>query len=177
MGLISATVTSVQEFIVRVGERAHRVRVEGERAQVDGVWMTVVASPGGRSLVREDGGHGQRAVTLDGRAAADSASVGGVATVVEVRTAQAAALAATMAGGRAGGAAGSQLKAPMPGRVVRLLVGVGQVVERGAPVIIVEAMKMENEVRASASGTVLRINTSEGATVDAGQLLVELELA
>lgn len=170
--------TSVQEFIVRVGERTHTVRVEGDQAVVDGVALTVVASPGGRSLVREGagGGHGQRVVTLDGQAQPGSASVGGVTSKVLLRTAQEAALAAAMGSGRQGGAAGSQLKAPMPGRVVRVLVSVGQVVERGAPVVIVEAMKMENELRAPAAGTVLRVHASEGAAVDSGQLLVELEL-
>jgi biotin carboxyl carrier protein len=177
MGLLSAAVTSVQEFMVRVGERTHTVRVEGDRAIVDGVALTVVASPGGRSLVRSDDGHGQRAVTLDGLASPVSASVGGVASKLELRTAQEAALAAAMSSGRAGGAAGSQLKAPMPGRVVRVLVSVGQAVERGASVVIVEAMKMENELRAPAAGVVLRVHASEGAAVDAGQLLVELELA
>jgi len=170
-------VTSVQEFIVRVGERTHTVRVEGDRAVVDGVALTVVASPGGRSVVREDAGHGQRAVVLDGRATPEAASVGGVASKVELRTAQEAALAAAIGSGRAGGAAGSQLKAPMPGRVVRVLVAVGQLVERGAAVVIVEAMKMENEIHAPAAGTVLRVHASEGAAVDSGQLLVELELA
>ena len=88
-----------------------------------------------------------------------------------------AALAAAIGGGRAGGAAGSQLKAPMPGRVVRVLVAAGHTVERGAAVMIVEAMKMENELRAPAAGTVLRVHVGEGAAVDSGQLLVELELA
>jgi len=58
-----------------------------------------------------------------------------------------------------------------------VLVSVGQAVERGAPVVIVEAMKMENELRAPAAGTVLRVHASEGAAVDSGQLLVELELS
>ena len=164
------------DFVVRVGERTHTVRVQGEQVVVDGVPLIVQASPGGRTLVRDGDGPGQRVVSLDGQAHAASASVGGVAAVVEVRTARAAALAEALAAGGAGGAAGSQLKAPMPGRVVRVLVQVGQAVERGAPVIIVEAMKMENEMRAPASGTVLRVHVSEGATVDAGQLMVELEL-
>jgi biotin carboxyl carrier protein len=177
MGLLSAAVTKAgSEFVVRVGERTHRVRIEGERAVVDGeLALQVLPAPGGRTLVREAEGPGQRLVTLDGQAFASAASVAGVAVDVEVRTAQAAALAGAL-GPRAGGAAGSQLKAPMPGRVVRVLVAVGQAVERGAPVVIVEAMKMENEMHAPASGTVLKLHVAEGATVDAGQLLVELEL-
>lgn len=138
--------------------------------------LTVLETPGGRTLVRSADGHAQRCVTLDGQAFATSACLGGLATTLEVRTAQQALLAETMASGSTGGAAGSHIKAPMPGRVVRVLVQVGQQVERGAPVIIVEAMKMENEMHAPASGAVLAIHVGEGATVDAGQLLVELEL-
>ncbi len=163
--------------MVRVGERVHKVRVEGEQVVVDGVTMTVLEAAGGRTLVRASDGPGQRVVNLDGQAFAGSASIAGVAVPTEVRTAQAAALAEAMLGGAGGRAAGSQLKAPMPGRVVKVLVQVGQTVERGAPIIIVEAMKMENEMHAPASGTVLKLHVVEGATVDAGQLMVELELA
>ena len=176
MGLLSAAVRSVQEFVVHIGDRRHTVRVKGERAVVDGVALTVLATPGGRTLVRAEGGHEQRCVTLDGQAFAATGCLGGIATALEVRTAQQALLAETAAGST-GGAAGSHIKAPMPGRVVRVLVAVGQQVERGAPVIIVEAMKMENEMHAPASGQVLAVHVIEGATVDSGQLLVELELS
>ena len=164
------------DFVVRVGERVHRVRVEGERVEVDGVAVTVIPTAGARTLVRDCEGPGQRVVSLDGQAFAGAASIGGVATNIEVRTAQAAALAEAVAGGPGGRAAGSQLKAPMPGRVVKVLIKVGDRVERGAPIIIVEAMKMENEMHAPASGTVLKVHVVEGATVDARQLLVEIEL-
>jgi len=177
MGLLSAAVRSVQEFVVRIGDRRHTVRVDGEHAEVDGVPLTVVATPGGRTLVRSEDGHQQRCVTLDGQAFAATACLGGVATTLEVRTAQQALLAETMASGSTGGAAGSKIKAPMPGRVVRVLVAVEQMVERGAPVIIVEAMKMENEMHAPATGKVLAVHVVEGATVESGQLLVELELS
>ena len=63
----------------------------------------------------------------------------------------------------------------MPGRVVKALVAEGDTVEAGQPVIIVEAMKMENEVTAPGPGVVRRINVSQGDTVDAGAVLVELE--
>ena len=163
--------------MVRIGDRRHTVRVDGEHAEVDGVPLTVVATPGGRTLVRSEGGHEQRCVTLDGQAFAAAGCLGGVATTLEVRTAQQALLAETMASASTGGAAGSKIKAPMPGRVVRVLVVAEQLVERGAPVIIVEAMKMENEMHAPATGKVLAVHVVEGATVESGQLLVELELS
>ena len=69
---------------------------------------------------------------------------------------------------------GCRVTAPMPGRVVKVMVKVGDDVPAGAPVIVVEAMKMENELAADAAGVVTQIHVSEGATVDGGALLVEL---
>lgn len=61
--------------------------------------------------------------------------------------------------------------APMPGKVVRLLVQQGDAVEAGKGLLVVEAMKMQNEIRAPRSGTVERLLVSEGQAVNAGQLL------
>jgi biotin carboxyl carrier protein len=69
-------------------------------------------------------------------------------------------------------AAGPQrLVAPMPGKVVRILVGVGQPVKARQPVVVIEAMKMENEVRAGGEGAVSEVHVKEGQSVDAGALL------
>jgi pyruvate carboxylase subunit B len=65
--------------------------------------------------------------------------------------------------------------APMPGLVVRVNVAVGDVVAAGQGVIVMEAMKMENELRAAGSGTVKRITVSEGDAVEKGATLIELE--
>jgi len=62
----------------------------------------------------------------------------------------------------------------MPGRVVKLLVSEGDSVEEGQPVLIVEAMKMENEVKAGRSGSVERIAVSEGESVEADATLMEI---
>lgn len=67
------------------------------------------------------------------------------------------------------------LIAPMPGKVVRVLHGVGDEVEAGQGVIVVEAMKMQNEVKSSKAGRVIEIRVAEGATVNAGQLLAIVE--
>ena len=76
--------------------------------------------------------------------------------------------------GMAEGAAGTPaLKAPMPGMVVQVAVQEGEAVERGATVLIVEAMKMENELRAAATATVKRILVAPGEAVEKGQTLVE----
>jgi biotin carboxyl carrier protein len=68
-----------------------------------------------------------------------------------------------------------KIKAPMPGKVVRVLAGVGTQVELGQSVIVIEAMKMQNELKAPKNGVVKKINVAEGATVDAGQALAEVE--
>jgi len=69
----------------------------------------------------------------------------------------------------------AQIIAPMPGKVVRVLVEVGASVEAGAGLIIVEAMKMQNEMKSPKIGKVTSINVAEGATVNAGDVLAVVE--
>ncbi len=64
-----------------------------------------------------------------------------------------------------------QIVAPMPGKVVRLLVKAGDHVEAGQGLLVVEAMKMQNEIRSPKSGTVERILAIEGQPVNAGEIL------
>lgn len=84
----------------------------------------------------------------------------------------AARMAATGVG--AAGATGA-VQAPMPGKVVKALVKEGETVTAGQGIIVVEAMKMENELRAPADGTVISVLAKEGQNVDAGQDLVIIE--
>jgi biotin carboxyl carrier protein len=65
--------------------------------------------------------------------------------------------------------------APMPGKVVKVLVGRGDVVAARQGVVVVEAMKMENELGAPMAGTVVQINVSEGSSVEAGAVLALIE--
>ncbi|MEP7067039.1 MAG: biotin/lipoyl-containing protein [Gemmatimonadota bacterium] len=67
------------------------------------------------------------------------------------------------------------LRAPMPGLIVQLRVQVGDTVTAGAGLVVMEAMKMENELRAVAGGKVRAVHVSVGAAVEKGALLVELE--
>jgi biotin carboxyl carrier protein len=66
------------------------------------------------------------------------------------------------------------LTAPMPGKVVRVLVAVGDAVVAGQGLLVVEAMKMQNEMKAPRAGTVLSIAAKEGATVAAGEVLATI---
>jgi biotin carboxyl carrier protein len=68
-----------------------------------------------------------------------------------------------------------KITAPMPGKVVRVLVSQGAEVEAGAGVLVVEAMKMQNEVKSPKKGTVRKILVGEGAAVNAGEVLAIVE--
>jgi biotin carboxyl carrier protein len=63
----------------------------------------------------------------------------------------------------------------MPGKVVRILANVGTAVEAGQAILVIEAMKMQNELKSPKKGTVKKLNVSEGAAVEAGQALAEVE--
>jgi biotin carboxyl carrier protein len=65
-----------------------------------------------------------------------------------------------------------QVVAPMPGKIVRILVQAGEAVEAGQGLVVVEAMKMQNEIRSPKSGKVEKIAAKEGDTVNAGDVLV-----
>lgn len=64
-----------------------------------------------------------------------------------------------------------QIVAPMPGKVIRLLVKAGNAVEAGQGLLVVEAMKMQNEIRSPKRGTVERVLVAEGQAVNAGEVL------
>ena len=77
------------------------------------------------------------------------------------------------AGAEASGRA--QVVASMPGKVVRVLVAEGAQVEAGDGLVVVEAMKMQNELKSPKSGTVVELRAEAGATVNAGDVLVVVE--
>jgi biotin carboxyl carrier protein len=135
--------------VARVGTLGLSLLIDGERGVSREIQVATAGSPG-EMLVRIDG----RTVTatLNGRrgahrAANPGASAQGEQTVV----------------------------APMPGRVVRVLVGAGDTVEARQPVIVVEAMKMENELRSPKDGRVKNVAVEPGASVEAGRILVVIE--
>ena len=68
-----------------------------------------------------------------------------------------------------------KVTAPMPGTILNIGVTVGDIVKKGQVLVILEAMKMENEIVAPSDGTVASINVASGTSVNAGDLLVSLE--
>ena len=79
------------------------------------------------------------------------------------------------AGAGAGGVGPQRILAPMPGKIVRVLVAPGELVTARQGLVVVEAMKMENEVRAPRGGRVKEVHVEQGALVEAGRLLVVVE--
>jgi biotin carboxyl carrier protein len=73
------------------------------------------------------------------------------------------------------GSGRQNVTAPMPGKVVRVLVAAGDVVEAAQGLVVVEAMKMQNELKAARPGRVAEIRTRDGETVGAGDVLLVLE--
>lgn len=69
----------------------------------------------------------------------------------------------------------AEIVSPMPGKIVRLLVDVGAEVAVGTGIIVVEAMKMQNEMKSPKAGVVVSINAETGATVNAGDVLAVIE--
>jgi len=78
-------------------------------------------------------------------------------------------------GASAGNGGPAALSSPMPGKVVRILLNPGDQVAANQGVLVVEAMKMQNEIQSPRAGKVLEINVSEGQTVNAGQTLGRVE--
>jgi acetyl-CoA/propionyl-CoA carboxylase biotin carboxyl carrier protein len=78
-------------------------------------------------------------------------------------------------GGAAGGAGSGDVAVPMQGTIVKVLVSVGDTVEAGQAVVVLEAMKMENQIQAERGGTVKAVKVAAGDTVGAGDVVVVIE--
>jgi pyruvate carboxylase subunit B len=146
---------------VRVGDRVLRARL----VDVEGtpVSLLTVGERVYRVIARRGDGRGQYALSIDGHTFAVEA--------LDERTRAIRDLTAASAG--ATGPA--PLVAPMPGLVVRVQVAVGDQVVAGQGLVVMEAMKMENELRSAAAGIVRAVHATPGAAVNKGAVLVELE--
>jgi biotin carboxyl carrier protein len=145
--------------------RTPYVSLDGEPVPFD----VVQVGPGRYSLIGPDGRHAEASVKreLDGSL---RVSVGQTTLRFELRDELTA--RALAASGRAGARGTGDLKAAIPGRVLRVLVSEGELVETGQTILVLEAMKMENEVRAPRTGRVRAIDVAAGQAVGAGDVLV-----
>jgi biotin carboxyl carrier protein len=156
--------------IERAGPGRYRVTVDGVAAIVD----AQRTGESGVSLLFSDQSHEGVAVHFaPGQSPGEMlAYLGGRNIAVSVngrRTGRAA------AEGGAGADGEQKVVAPMPGRVVRVLVAPGDEVQARQPVVVVEAMKMENELRSPKAGTVKDVTVTPGTSVEAGRVLVVIE--
>jgi pyruvate carboxylase subunit B len=164
------------KYFVDLGHRQVAVEVDGDRVTVDGVvyqasLRTLAGTP--VRLLRVDGR--PRPLVVEraegGRWAFGWAGERREVEVVDDRTRHIRSLAVASARPAAGGV----LRAPMPGLVVRLEVEAGQAVAPGGSVLVLEAMKMENELRSPTGGRVRAVLVRSGQAVEKGQPLVEFE--
>jgi biotin carboxyl carrier protein len=164
------------KYVVLLDGRTIEVEVEGDRVTIDGQVhsATLGVIPGtplrqllidGRPLTLsvEAVGRGRWALTPKGER--------WEMEVLDERTRY----IRSLAGGGGQRRAAGVLKAPMPGLVVRVQVQPGAQVAAGDPLVVLEAMKMENELKAGAPGTVKLVRVAPGEAVEKGQVLVEFE--
>ncbi len=162
------------KYTVTVGDQVVEVEVRGDVVRVNGspIEARLVSIP--RTPLRQ--------LVLDGRARTYAMLRTGdgwdvhhrgetwPVAVVDERTRQLRELTGQQGGQKAGGV----VKAPMPGLVIRVEVEVGQRVETGTGVVVLEAMKMENEIKSVGAGVVKAIHVSAGEAVDKGEPLVDI---
>ena len=163
------------------GERSVEVEVQldptGVVVSLDGRparWDIVSTPGGGFSVLRADGRQAEAVPrpSADGtvrvRVGAERVSL----ELLDELTARAQAVA-----GKGSFRGSGEVKAAIPGRVLRILAGPGDTVVQGQPLVVLEAMKMENDVRAHRDGVVRSVDVAAGQAVGAGQLLLSLDPA
>lgn len=162
------------KYFVTIGTREIAVEVDGGQVTVDGTPMAahLDSVPGTplRVLAIDASSH-ELVVSRPAPGEWSLAMAGSshVARVVDERTRHIRSLT-----GDAGVAAGpAQLKAPMPGLVVRVSGAVGDGVEAGQGLVVLEAMKMENELRATSAAVISAIRVAPGQAVEKGEVLIE----
>ena len=165
-------------FVVLLDGRQHDVDVK----VINGVWSMLVSLPVGPAEAGpydpNDAGAALRRPSRSYEVAFSSAAEGGTTVhvdgvPVEVSISQMRRVGGTATSHVADGGP-QRVTAPMPGKIVKLLVKPGDKVQARQGVVVVEAMKMENELRARAAGTVSEVRVAEGASVEAGAILVIL---
>lgn len=164
------------KYLVDVNGERVTVTLDGPRTTVDGVEVDAAVIPVEGTPVRlvRIGEQVHRVVARRGAARGqwlldvDGARVEAEALDERMRAIKDLTAASAAATGPA------PLVAPMPGLVVRVTVAVGDAVSAGQGLVVIEAMKMENELRAAAAGRVTAIRAAAGQAVDKGAVLVEL---
>ena len=165
------------KYIVAVNGRNLEVTLDGSGVTVDGsavdahlaevpgtpVRLVTIGDAQHRAIVRRGAQRGQYTIWVGGFRYEVEALDERTRTIRDLSAAT------------AGPAGPAPLRAPMPGLIVRVNVEPGDRVQAGQGIVVMEAMKMENELRAQAAGTVRAVHAKPGSAVEKGALLVELE--
>jgi len=162
-------------FDVSINGRDYRVKLD---RQADGTWAcsvngeniaadAVTTANGVLSLLV-----GGKSFEVVGNTAAQQIAIAGTRYSVEVRDLRSWRARRRGVGGEEGA---KKIVAPMPGKVVRVIAPAGTAVERGAGVIVIEAMKMHNELKSPKKGIVAKVLTADGAAVNPGDVLAVIE--
>jgi pyruvate carboxylase subunit B len=165
------------KYIVDLNGERHEVELDGSTATVSGVQteaqihsiegtpvsLLTMGDEVRRIIVRRTGGRGRYRLSVEGYRFEVEALDERARAIRDI----------TSAAAKPSGPA--PLIAPMPGLIVRVDVSVGDRVQAGQAIVVMEAMKMENALRASTAGTVRALHASPGEAVEKGAVLVELE--
>lgn len=166
------------KYYVRVGERDHELEIDGDSVTLNGALF--------RAHIEDLPGVPMQLVSIDGtihrliarrieRGVYD-VSIDGHRFTVEAFDERARVIR-ELSGAARKAVAPAHLMAPMPGLIVRVNVKEGEHVRPGQGLVVMEAMKMENELRATAPAIVKRVAVSAGSAVEKGALLLEMEPA
>jgi acetyl/propionyl-CoA carboxylase alpha subunit len=139
--------------------------VQAELSEIEGspIRMLKIGTKVYRVVVQKGQGRGQYSLWIDGGRFQAEALTERTRAIRDVSAAS------------AGPVGPAPIRAPMPGLIVRVNVKVGDTVQAGQGLVVMEAMKMENELRATAGGTVRSVEVGPGTAVEKGALLVALE--
>jgi pyruvate carboxylase subunit B len=165
------------KYLVRIGGEDHEVVLDGDGVHVDGndvaarveaidgtpVRMVTIGDEVHRVVVRPGSSRGQYTLWLDGHRFEAEALDERTRAIRE------------LSGASAGPTGPAPLVAPMPGLIVRVRVQAGDQVAAGQGLVVMEAMKMENELRVQAAGRVKTVFVTTGSVVEKGALLIALE--
>jgi acetyl/propionyl-CoA carboxylase alpha subunit len=165
------------KYVVRIGDEEHEVLLDGDGVHLDGVDVEadVAAIAGTPVRMVRIGDEVHRVVSRPGATRGTyTLWLDGFRFDVEALDERTRAIRdRSAAGAKATGPA--PLIAPMPGLVVRVNAEVGDAVQAGQGLVVMEAMKMENELRAQAAGRVKSVLVAPGTAVEKGTVLIELE--
>jgi len=165
------------KYFVQVGGEEHIVEIDGDRLIYDGVTMhghadLIAGTPIYRVSI---GNEVHRVIARRGAEKGDyDIAIGGFRVALQALDERSRVIR-DLSGNSKRATGPAHLMAPMPGLIVRIAVSEGDQVQPGQGLVVMEAMKMENELRAARAGTVKRIACKVGAAVEKGALLLEME--